>query len=76
MKQKSSVLEKIRQRMPLETKLKISFQMHDYENWKDGEYFGDTEKYVKIALDEIKEHIQIRYPNVNIDKLCLYRVVK
>jgi hypothetical protein len=75
MKQKSSVLERIRQRTPLETKLKVTFQMHDYENWKNGEYFGDAEKYVKIALEEIEEHVRRHYPEASIDKLLLYPVV-
>jgi hypothetical protein len=56
MKKKSGALERIRQLTPLETKLKVAFQMHDYENWKNGEYFGDAEKYVEVALNEIADH--------------------
>lgn len=25
--------------------------MHDYDNWKNGEYLGDAEKYVPIAME-------------------------
>lgn len=73
MKHKSRVLERIMQRIPLETKLKVAFQSHDIENWKNGEYLGDAEKYVGIALAEIKDHIQMHIPNINCDKLLLHK---
>jgi hypothetical protein len=56
MNKKSSVVERLRKRISLETKLKVAFQMHDYENWHNGEYSGDAEKYAKIAIEIIKKH--------------------
>lgn len=52
----SEAYKKILEETPLEIKLKVAFQMHDYENWKNGEYSGDAEKYVEVAMRIFKEH--------------------
>lgn len=43
--------QKILDETPLEIKLKVAFQCYDYENWDNGEYKGDAEKYVPIAME-------------------------
>lgn len=69
---KSKVLDRIMKRIPLETKLCVAFQASDIENWKEGEYFGDAEKYVSVAMEEIEEHIKEKFPDIDIEKLILY----
>jgi hypothetical protein len=39
----SNIIEKILDQTSLETALRISFAMVDYENWEDGNYSGDEE---------------------------------
>ena len=48
--------------------------MHDYDNWKNGEYFGDAEKYVEVALNEIAEHARRHNPEATHRELLLYNV--
>ena len=50
-------LEEIRRRISLETCLRVRLQMDDYDNWDNGEYFGDMDKINKnigIILDEVE----------------------
>jgi len=42
-----SAIENAMKRISLKSSIFIGLQMDDYDNWKDGEYFGDNEKLVK-----------------------------
>lgn len=46
----SNIIEKILDQTSLETALRISFAMADYENWEDGSYTGD-EELIKIQVE-------------------------
>ena len=53
----ATILKKILDETSLETALSVSFAMSDYENWKDGEYFGDGDlikRQVQSALHIIE----------------------
>ena len=49
MKKKIPILEKIRKETPLKTRLFISLQMEDYDNWENGDYNGDIKKLIKLT---------------------------
>lgn len=51
-------LEEIRRIIPLEISLRVSLQMDDYDNWRDGEYLGDMNKInniVEIVLKDVED---------------------
>jgi hypothetical protein len=57
----SRLLEKILAETSLETSLRISFAMSDYENWEDGKYLGDEElinNQVESALHIIEAWVE------------------
>ena len=57
----SNLLEKILNETSLETALRISFAMLDYENWEDGNYSGDEElikSQVESALHIIETWVE------------------
>jgi hypothetical protein len=57
----SNIIEKILDQTSLETALRISFAMLDYENWEDGEYSGDEElikSQVESALHIIETWVE------------------
>jgi hypothetical protein len=57
----SNLLEKILNETSLETALRISFAMLDYENWEDGSYSGDEElikSQVESALHIIETWVE------------------
>lgn len=57
----SRLIEKILAETSLETSLRISFAMLDYENWKNGEYLGDEElinNQVESALHIIEAWVE------------------
>ena len=57
----SRLLEKILYETSLETSLRISFAMSDYENWEDGKYLGDEElinNQVESALHIIEAWVE------------------
>jgi hypothetical protein len=68
----NNVIERIRKKIPLERKLRVAFQILDYENWKDGEYFGDVEKYVETTLNNVVSHINEHNPDIDINQLLLF----
>ena len=37
----------------LKSLVRVSMDMHDYENWKNGEYFGDARKFWDGAMQGI-----------------------
>jgi hypothetical protein len=37
----------------LKSLVRVSMDMHDYENWKNGEYFGDARKFWDGAMSGI-----------------------
>ena len=55
MKKKIPILEKIRKETPLKTRLFISLQMEDYDNWENGDYNGDRKRLLKLTSDILKE---------------------
>jgi hypothetical protein len=57
----SNIIEKILDQTSLETALRISFAMVDYENWEDGNYSGDEElikSQVESALHIIETWVE------------------
>ena len=42
----------------LKSMVRVGIKMEDIENWKDGEYYGDAQKYVDIALSQIDRWIK------------------
>ena len=56
MAKKNGAMEILRKRISLKTKLTVAFQMEDYDNWNNGFYYGNAEKYVDVALREIEKH--------------------
>lgn len=57
----SNIIEKILDQTSLETALRISFAMADYENWEDGSYTGDGElikSQVESALHLIETWVE------------------
>jgi hypothetical protein len=57
----SNIIGKILDQTSLETALRISFAMADYENWEDGSYTGDEElikSQVESALHLIETWVE------------------
>lgn len=54
---KENVIQRILERTPFETKLKVALEMHDYDNWENGEYNGDAGKYVDVIIKEFDEYL-------------------
>jgi hypothetical protein len=57
----SNIIDKILDQTSLETALRISFAMADYENWEDGSYTGDEElikSQVESALHLIETWVE------------------
>lgn len=57
----SNIIGKILDETSLETSLRISFAMSDYENWEDGKYLGDEElinNQVESALHIIEAWVE------------------
>lgn len=57
----SNIIGKILDQTSLETALRISFAMADYENWEDGSYTGDEElikSQVESALHLIESWVE------------------
>lgn len=55
---RSPKLEEIRKRISLETSLRVMFQMSDYNNWHNGEYFGNMDKInkaIELVLIEVED---------------------
>lgn len=50
----SDILDKMLKETPLKTRLFILFQMQDYNNWVNGEYFGNINKLNKRVNDVLK----------------------
>jgi len=44
------ILKKLLSRIPLATKIKNALEMHDYDNWKEGIYYGDAGKYTSVMI--------------------------
>ena len=67
----------------LKSMVRVGIKMADIENWRDGEYFGDAQKYVDIALSQIDRWLdkqskqeEVKYPcNCTSDEGCVGRTM-
>jgi hypothetical protein len=53
---KSKVVERLRKKIPLETKIRVALEMNDYDNWENGTYKGSKTRLTKIIMDIFKNH--------------------
>lgn len=54
-------LQRLLDELDLETKMRISLQMADYDNWDNGDYNGDPElikRQVECVLSNIEEWVK------------------
>ena len=52
---KSEIIERLRNNITLETRLKVHLQMSDYAHRNDGEYSGNINEELEYLLDVIEE---------------------
>lgn len=50
-------IQRLLDELDLETKIKISLQMADYDNWDNGTYKGDSE-LIKRQVDSVSSDIE------------------
>lgn len=53
---KSSVVGRLRNKIPLETKIRVALEMNDYDNWENGTYKGSKIRLTKIIMDIFNKH--------------------
>ena len=58
-----SEIEDILKNTPLKERLRISFEMRDADNWIDGEYHGNVNEYVDLAIGLFEEYIDELLPS-------------
>lgn len=51
------VIAKLLRETSLETRIRIRLEMHDYENWDNGDYNGDQTETVKMVLEEVERYL-------------------
>jgi len=49
----------------LKSLVRVSMDMHDYENWKNGEYFGDARKFWDGAMIGVDVWVDIMRASQN-----------
>jgi hypothetical protein len=55
-KYKSKVVERLRKKIPLETKIRVALEMNDYDNWENGTFKGNKKELTKIIMDIFNKH--------------------
>lgn len=58
MSEKENLISEFVKNIPLETRIRVTLQMNDIENFKNGTYYGDIEELLNSLLEEVEEWIE------------------